>query len=200
MVTKFEFTPEPIGTITVNEEGQVIAPEPEREYSFHEKQLRDRFVQEYMIDYDKVKAAQRIGYGKSYALQYGTMLFNEPYVQREIKRLEGSTSAVGGTPEDEEAFKKRIIAGLVREANYHGSGSSQAARVAALGKLAQLSGMEPAHKSSVDLTTQGNAMQGAFVVPGIMTPEQWAEAAAAQQDALTAPEQPAAPADGVVIH
>lgn len=168
----------------------IVEPEQEITYTYREKQLRDLFINEYLVDYDVVGAAVRVGYGKSYAATFGARFMNEPYVMREIRRKEGL--ATNDSAEDKEAFKKRIIAGLVREANYRGPGASQSARVAALAKLASLNGMDPTIRSATELTGKDGQPLGAgtFVIPGIMTPEQWEQAAAAQQEALTSSTAP----------
>lgn len=163
------------------QEPEQPASENERTYSYREKALRDFFVKEYLVDYDAIGAAMRIGYNRGIAKEYAVRLMDEPYVAREIARMEAAP-----TEETDAALKKRIMAGLIREANYRGPGSSQAARVAALGKLAQLNGMEPATKTKTELTgADGQPLSaGQFVIPGVMTPEQWEQAARAQQEAL----------------
>jgi hypothetical protein len=162
----------------VKDDSPILEPEEERQYSYREKALRDFFVKEYLVDYDQVAAAVRVGYGKSFAREFAARFMQEPYVLRRIAELEG----VGNPddPEDEATVKRRIMAGLIREANYRGPGSSQAARVAALSKLAQLHGMEAPKKKEDDSA----ALEGTFVTPGVMTPEQWAEQAAKQQEDL----------------
>jgi phage terminase small subunit len=122
-------------------------PEEEQQYSYREKALRDFFVKEYLVDYDATAAAIRVGYGKSIAKEYGNRFMQEPYVLRKIQEEE---VAVNPNGDDKEAAKKRIMAGLVREANYRGPGSSQAARVAALSKLAHLHEMEPKQKAAIE--------------------------------------------------
>lgn len=164
------------------QEAMQLPEQEERTYSYREKALRDFFIKEYLVDYNAVAAAQRIGYNKGIAKEYAVRLMEEPYVAREISKQEGNLDI---TEEDEAVVRKRIMAGLVREANYYGVGSSQAARVAALGKLAQLNGMEPATRSKTELTGPNGeplTTAGQFIIPGVMTPEQW-EAAAAQQQA-----------------
>jgi hypothetical protein len=155
----------------------------ERSYSWREKALRDLFVKEYLVDYDSIGAAMRVGYNRGIAKEYAVRLMDEPYVMRQIAKYEGAP-----VEEDETTAKKRIMAGLVREANFRGAGSSQAARVAALGKLAQLYGMEPATRNKTELTgADGQPLAaGQFVIPGIMTPEQWEPFAAQQQADLVA--------------
>lgn len=159
---------------------EITEPEEERSYSYREKALRDFFINEYLVDYDAVGAAVRVGYGKSYAKDFAQRFMQEPYVLREIQRKEGSVNLQS---EDPEAAKKRIIAGLTREANYRGPGSSQSARVAALSRLATLYEMDPKDKVK---EPENNIGEGTFVVPGMMTPEQWEAAAAKQQEDLVA--------------
>jgi len=156
----------------------------ERSYTHREKSLRDFFVKEYLTDYDAVQAAIRVGYPKSIAREYAVRFMEEPYVLREIAKKE----AAPGTEDEEAILKKRIMAGLIREANYRGPGSSQAARVAALAKLAHLNNMEPVKKIANELTgADGQPLVGgAFVIPGLMTPEQWAIEAERQQADLVA--------------
>lgn len=164
------------------QEPEQPAESNERTYTYREKALRDYFVREYLVDYDAIAAAMRIGYNRGIAREYAVRLMDEPYVARQIAKMEGAPAE-----EDSETLKKRIMAGLIREANYKGVGSSQAARVAALGKLAQLNGMEPATKTKTELTgPNGEPLQGPgqFIIPGIMTPEAWEAAALAQQSAL----------------
>jgi phage terminase small subunit len=170
-------------------------PEEERQYNFREKLLRDFFINEYLVDYDQVAAAVRVGYGKQYAQEMSVCFMNEPYVVRKIKEREQTT-----TEADPEVVRNRILAGLYREANYNGPGSSQAARVAALSKLASLYGMDPAIRSQQELLHKQQMVDGSgtIIVPGLMTEEQWEEAASKQQEALIAGNPTAKPA--AVIH
>lgn len=165
------------------QEPEQFTTQSERSYTWREKALRDLFVKEYLVDYDSVGAAMRVGYNRGIAKEYAVRLMDEPYVMREIAKYEGTPAE-----ESEDVLKKRIMAGLIREANYRGPGSSQAARVAALGKLAQLNGMEPATRTKTELTgADGQPLAaGQFVIPGIMTPEQWEPFAAQQQADLVA--------------
>lgn len=151
----------------------------ERSYSDRELKLRDSFVKEYLKDYDAVGAAIRVGYPRSIAKEYAVRFMDEPYVARKIEKLEGSP--VENLTEEE--FQKKIIAGLWREANNFGLGATHPGRIAALAKLAQLKGMEPAARVKNEITgADGAPLAGTFVLPGLMTPDQW-EAAAAQQQA-----------------
>lgn len=164
-------------------EESISDPEQGPELTFREKALRDKFVNEYLVDYDALAATMRIGYPKSYAKEYAVRFMEEPYV---LKRIQEKESA----GEDEvslDVMKKRIMAGLIREANYKGPGSSQAARVAALSKLAQMHGMDGRVPDNPENDALG---EGAFVVPGVVTMEEWEKAAEAQQAALVQPDSP----------
>lgn len=165
----------------------IEAPDDEPELSLREIQLRDKFVKEYLQDYNPLAAAIRIGYPKGYAREMAVRLMEEPYVVRKIQQLEQ-------TPEEEDpiVIKKRIHASLMREAHYHGPGASQAARVAALAKLAQMHGMDAPTRTQTELTGADGQplLSGTFVVPGVMTTEDWEKAAEEQQQKLTAPDSP----------
>lgn len=101
-----------------------------------EKELRDRFVAQYLIDYDAWAAALRVGFMKSVAMTYAQELMEDPYVRREISRLEQQKAA---NPEKEKDSKQRQIESwLVAQANYRGPGASHAARVSALCALGKI--------------------------------------------------------------
>lgn len=165
--------------MTGYDDEEIVAPSATASLSLRERELRDNFVREYLTDYDPVAAAGRIGYSHAFAKEYGVKLMNDPYVLQRIKQFEGD-------PEDEspETARRQVIAGLKREANFRGAGSSQAARVAALSKLATIYGLDKVAPTDPN----DNEMEGTFVVPGMMTTEEWEKKAAAQQAALTAPE------------
>ena len=147
-----------------------------------EMELRDRFVVEYLTDYDQYKAAIRIGYAPAYAKDFGQRFMNEPYVLGKIRDAEGGAS----TDLDIEVQKKMIVAALWREAKNMGPGSSQAARVAALAKLSAFYGMDAPKTSKTELTGPDGLPlgSGVFVVPGMITAEEWAKQAEAQQSSL----------------
>lgn len=143
-----------------------------------EKSVRDRFVKEYLLDYDQKRAALRCGYGESFAGAYADKFMNEPYVQQQIKSKE---LEFADDPDQEEESTKRLIrAGLLREANYRGPGSSHSARVNALAKLAVIHDMDAPTKVEADINNRG----GVMVVPGIASPDDWSDTASAAQRKL----------------
>lgn len=176
----------------VEDDLTIEEPQEERQYSYREKALRDFYIKEYLVDYDEVAAATRVGYPKAIAREFAAKFMGEPYVLRRIKEQEGN---VDPNSDDADVVKKRIMAALMREANYRGPGSSQSARVAALSRLATLNGMDPINKPKDSEVPLG---EGTFVVPGVMTPEQWEQAAASQQEALVA--DTTIPSPGPSIH
>jgi phage terminase small subunit len=111
-----------------------------------EKALRQRFVAEYLADYDSVGAAIRLGYQEAFAQQYAKQFLAEPYTLKLIKERE----AEFGILTEEDQHRKKIVAGLYREA--HSRVNSGSARVAALTQLAKVIGIEAPVKSEVKLT------------------------------------------------
>lgn len=157
--------------------------EEERSYTARELKLRDQFVKEYLTDYNAVEAAIRVGYMRSIAKEYAVRFMDEPYVLRKIKSMEEAPVE----EVDTETMRKRIKMGLYKEANNFALGATHAGRVAAWAKLAQLEGMEPAARVKNEITgADGAPLAGTFVLPGLMTPEDWEKAAAQQQEDLVA--------------
>lgn len=114
-----------------------------------EKALRQRFVAEYLADYDAFAAAIRLGYQEAFAQQYAKQFLTEPYTLKLIKEKE----AEFGILTEEDQHRKKIVAGLYREA--HSRFNSGSARVAALTQLARIIGIEAPVKTEqqVKLTT-----------------------------------------------
>lgn len=142
-----------------------------------EKAIRDLFVSEYMVDYDPIAAALRCGYQKQFAIEFSVKFMDEPYVQQKINEVKFQ---VVDDKQELEYNKKRIKAALMVEAHYHGPGSSHAARVAALGRLAALNGME-APKVTANLNIHRG---GVMAVPGIASLDEWEAKASMSQDQL----------------
>lgn len=111
-----------------------------------EKRVRDRFVEEYLQDYDPVAAAIRIGYGLSFAQHYAQVFMQETYTLQLIQAKEAEACI----SKDEDKHRAKIVAGLYREAG--NMGSSGSARVAALAQLARIIGIEAPAKTEQSLT------------------------------------------------
>lgn len=111
-----------------------------------EKALRQRFVAEYLADYDAFAAAIRLGYQEAFAQQYAKQFLTEPYTLKLIKEKE----AEFGILTEEDQHRKKIVSGLYREA--HSRFNSGSARVAALTQLAKIIGIEAPVKTEVKVT------------------------------------------------
>ena len=147
------------------------------ELTEQERALRDRFVDEYLVDYSPLNAARRVGFSNAFAEEYSKRFMTEPYVRQRIKKLE--TSSTVDEDDLEEYNKKRIRAQLMREA--HDQFSTGAARVAALGKLMSMYGMDAPTRIQQEIEHRGGVMR----VPAIASLDDWERTAMAQQTALT---------------
>ena len=114
-----------------------------------ERALRQRFVEQYLVDYDAYSAAIRLGYQEAFAQQYAKQFLAEPYTLKLIREKE----AEFGILTEDDQHRKKIVAGLYREA--HSRFNSGSARVAALTQLAKIIGIEAPVKTEqqVKLTT-----------------------------------------------
>lgn len=113
-----------------------------------ERTLRQRFVEEYLADYDAIAAAIRLGYQEAFAQQYAKQFLSEPYTLRLIKEKE----AEFGILTEEDQHRRKIVAGLYREAyNRFNTGS---ARVAALTQLAKIVGIEAPVKTELKVEAE----------------------------------------------
>lgn len=117
-----------------------------------EREFRDRFVTEYLIDYSPVEACIRLGFAKEYANDYAHTYMLDGYVQREVKRREVLENTSDGN--GDEAIRKRIKAQLFREA--HNQFSKPTARIAALKVLADIYGMNAPVKSESTVRVESN--------------------------------------------
>ena len=111
----------------------------------HERAVRDRFVDEYIKDYDPLNAAIRIGFSRAYAGQYSKLFMSESYTLGRIKEMEVAPN----NEMEKEAGRRFVIATLRREANDMRSTGS--ARVAAAAQLSKILGIEAPVKVENDI-------------------------------------------------
>jgi hypothetical protein len=143
-----------------------------------EKQLRERFVEEYLFDFSPSYAAVRCGLPLSFASDYANKWMEEPYVRQLIAERQKMLS---DNPKLEAAEnQRRILARLLKEAHYNGPGASHAARVSALSQLKQIYGMDAPQKFEINQANRGGVMQ----VPAIADIDAWEAAATASQEQL----------------
>lgn len=117
-----------------------------------ECEFRDRFVNEYLVDYDAFRATIRMGFLKDFASDTAAKMMCDPYVQRQIKVEEAKVQASGTVKDD--ARVKQVMASLFEQAHFHGHGASHGARVSALKTIADILGMNAPVKTEakVDIT------------------------------------------------
>jgi hypothetical protein len=121
----------------------------------------DKFITQYLIDYDPFGAAMRVGYSVDLAEAYAAKCMACPYVVLGISDVE---HAMGGIS-DAEKHRARIIAGLYREANNHRKGSTQAARVAALSRLSAIFALDAAARDDIAAAEADATIEVSFVAP-----------------------------------
>lgn len=139
------------------------------------KAFRDVVVQEYLIDFCKVRAYWRAGGQQKGKKAYDAAweLFNEPYVAHQVQRCIDSIEEKGLIT------RTRVIAGLVRESNREGLDASHSARVSALNSLRDILGM-----ASKTVAHHLSAQGGILVVPETSNLGDWEKRSAEAQRAL----------------
>ncbi len=153
-----------------------------RTLSQAEMAIREQVVREYLYDYNWTNACLRCGFRPEFAEDNARRFAQDPYCIWRVKEL-AREKGLNPNPEQRQqqvdTDKIDILNALRKEAHYYGPGSSAAARVSALGKLAQLLGMEPLKQSKTE-----TKVQGVMVVPGIADTNSWEAIAEAEQAKL----------------
>lgn len=144
-------------------DGRVMEPEPTPD----ERALRDKFVEHYLRTRDATQAAKLCGFMDAFATAYGNRLLSEPYVQQRVKVEERELS--------KEEKQQLVESLLFREAR---DGTSHAARVSALSKLANILDMDGSKK--LEITHRG----GVMLVPAMASVDEWENIATAQQEEI----------------
>jgi len=137
------------------------------------KAVRQLFVAEYVKDFNGVAALARLGLNYSAPGVVASRWLKEPFTQYLLARY------VDEIDEDALINRKRVIAGLNREANSYGLDSSGASRVSAYGKLAKILGME-IDRSEVKVAVAG----GIMLVPMGTSIDEWERNASRAQAEL----------------
>lgn len=115
-----------------------------------ERQMRDRFVEQYLEDYNAYLALCRCGYADQYAKQFSAMFMREPYTLNRIKQRQLEM----GVKTDKEVHTTRVLAILYREANDMGSAGS--ARVSAATQISKMLGLDAPVKTQQVLPKVGD--------------------------------------------
>jgi len=105
-----------------------------------------RFVEEYVIDFNATKAAINAGYSKKTARSISCELLTKPDIRSAIKQLLEELSA------DSYVSREVILTGLLKEAMGTGENSTPTSRVNAWSQLGKLSGLytDTSPQTSVD--------------------------------------------------
>lgn len=142
-----------------------------------EKALRDRFVEEFLVDGNAYLAALRVGFQAGFAKDYSAKFFNEPYVQQRLEHLKQNP----GEAKQVEKYDKNLVMATLRTVatNQFEKG---AARVAAAAKLAAIYGMDKPVEKKTTITHKG----GVLMVPAIANLDDWEAIAKQSQEKLLA--------------
>jgi len=138
------------------------------------KARRDAFINEYIVDFNGPAAVIRSGGAICTAPKMSSEFLREPYVLSRVKAL------IDAMEEANLINRKRILAGLIMEANFHGMSASHGARVTAWKTLADILGMEAPKTVKNEHLVKG----GVMMVPMAGSAKEWEEAAARSQSEL----------------
>lgn len=145
-----------------------------------EKLIRAKFVHEYVKDYNPLLALLRIGYTELWAEKFAIEFMREAYTLNLISDARRKAESPLEDKNSAKEVRREVISSLRKEMVYMGPGASQAARVAAASKLAQLLEMEPAKKVDLNANVRGGVMK----VPGIAKAGEWEDAGRESQQKL----------------
>ena len=96
---------------------------------------QQRFIEEYVTDFNASRAANSAGYSKKTARSISSELLTKPDIRSAIK------THLDGMSTDSYVSREVILTGLLKEAMGKGENSTAASRVASWGHLAKLSGL-----------------------------------------------------------
>lgn len=149
----------------------------EENISLKKKMFLDRFVFEYLHDFNSSMAYIRAGGTVDHATTGGPESLRTAYVQTQLR-------IVSETLEHEKLVTcGEVMMGIKKEANYYGEDGSSSARVRAWGMLAKIKGMDVPKPPE----PEGNQHPGGVMhVPLAATDVEWQEVAAQSQLQLKA--------------
>jgi len=154
--------------------------DPDNAAPNYNAQLRERFITEYLRDFNNGNAYLRAAGPEVCDLlawktiqNNGWKMRHEPYVAQKI------AEALDALEEEHVITRKEILIGLKKEANDDGPNTIQAARVSAWGTLAKVMGMDT-KRVEMNLASQG----GILIVPQAQGVDDWEKRSQAAQAAL----------------
>lgn len=141
-----------------------------------EKQWRDRFVAEYIKDFNATQAMIRCGHtNPNTARTQGSLMLREPYVARKVDDF------VRKVEVDAVVTRQQVMSALWKEAN--NGANFEGVRVTALSKIATMLGMDKAPKPADE--EKGTVAKGVMLVPIINVADWQAAAMQTQADLKT---------------
>lgn len=147
----------------------------EENISLKKKMFLDKFIYEYVHDFNSSMAWIRAGGTPDHATTGGPESLRTAYVQNQLRILTNQLE------EEQIITRGEVLMGIKKEANYFGEDGSSSARVRAWGMLAKIKGMDnPQPKEPEDDRPAGGVME----VPMSVTDVEWAEIATKSQTAL----------------
>lgn len=162
---------------------QRIARHTEGNLSNASKARADRFVLQYLRDFNATQAFIRMSVEEGrefedisydYAMNKGYEMTRWPYVAQRVDEAKQEA-------EEENILANRdVLWGIRKEMNFHGSGASHGARVSALALAAKVKGMEAPRKVEASVALRG----GIMIVPETQDLASWEERAAMAQASL----------------
>lgn len=149
----------------------------EQNIDLKKKMFLDKFIYEYLHDFNSSMAWIRAGGAPSHATTGGPESLRTQYVQLQLREVTNHLEAENLVTAGE------IIMGIKREAHHFGDDGSSSARVKAWGMLAKIKGMDvPKPKDPADQGPKGGVMH----VPLAATTVEWEEVAMQSQSQLKA--------------
>lgn len=139
-----------------------------------EKELRDKFVDQFLYDSDAYQACIRLGFLSQFALDWAKRFMSEPYVLKRIR--EAQTSKNSNITEQRDELTGIVLAAL-KEAAQRGP---YASRVAAAREIKAMLGLDAPTKSQQEVIHRG----GVMMVPAISNLDEWEQEALATQGKL----------------
>lgn len=139
------------------------------------KEFLDRFIYEYLHDFNSSMAYIRAGGTVGRATTGGPESLRTAYVQTQLRLVSHQLE------EEQIVTRNEVLLGIKREANYYGEDGSSSARVRAWGMLAKIKGMDvPKPIEPEDNKPAGGVME----VPMIVSAADWELVASESQATL----------------
>lgn len=159
---------------------QSLAPDlsmKQDEPSRFDVEAMDKFLFEYIYDYEPELAAIRCGIKKPYAKNIALGFLDTQYFQLKLKEYNTEKNAL---LDDTELLRRDLVRNLLDILRYNGAEVAQSARIAASKEITALMGLANKQESN----TEDEFKSGVMVVPASLPVGDWSNQAIASQAAL----------------